>query len=476
MQYKLWRDMGVGGLPDQWQQLHCSTLLERRRINPQYSMRLPLCVERSDQDLHAAFHQRTGPNLSPPSSFPVPGDGMIIQIIALATVQPTANVMAPITITAYGSVLQGTYVFHAQGSDSSVSTYPYQIAGVIYLDGNGNISTPSGGTSAGQQTINTANLNGTLLSTTSQITGGSYFVGADGRGTLILNTTDGSGDAITEIFSLAVISSSEVSIAQIGGTLTNSSGTTTLSQSGAGMMQLQDATAASTLPTAGYAFVASGTDSLGDPIVFGGILDIDGQSSKNNPCTGAGCISGNNSLVDMDLSTNTALITCTAGNAPSGMVSQSTGGIPGNVAFSLGNAANCFESNSVQFTGYIVDATHIQIIETDDNAGSGGFLTAGLAVGQGSSHEYVFYFFGTVCVGRRWHRHEQRTHPFIADCGGRHQCRRIWKRLRDHGHFVSVFVLVRASIWHLAIHGNLPTRECHWPCALYFQSRAQTAL
>jgi hypothetical protein len=355
----------------------------------------------SDPTKTFTLHSSSGQLLTyqPPPSFPVPGDGMIIELIALSTAQPTANVTAPIIITAYGSVLQGTYVFHAQGSDSSVSTYPYQIAGVIYLDGNGNVTTPNGGTSAGEQTINTYNVNGTLLSTTSQITGGSYFVGADGRGTLILNTNDGIGDTITEIFSLAVISSSEASIAQIGGTLNNTSGTTTLSQSGAGMMQLQDANAASTLPTAGYAFVANGTDSAGDPIVFGGILDIDGQSSKNNPCTGAGCISGNNSLVDMDLSTNTALLTCAAGTAPSGMVSLATGGVPGVVTFSLGSAANCFESNSVQFTGYIVDATHIQIIETDDNAGSGGFLTAGIAVGQGSATNTFSTFSGQYVWG-----------------------------------------------------------------------------
>ncbi len=361
--------------------------------------------ESSDPNKTFTLHSASGDVLTyqPPSTFPVPGDGMIIQIIALATVQPSSNVTAPISITAFGNVLQGTYVFHAQGSDSTVSTYPYQIAGVVYLDGNGNVTTPSGGTSAGQQTINTDNVNGTPVSTTSQITSGSYFVGTDGRGTLILNTTDGSGGAITELFSLAVISSSEASIAQISGTLTNSGGTTTLSQSGAGMLQLQDATATSTLPTAGYAFIASGTDSSSDPIVFGGILNIDGQGSKNNPCTGAGCISGNGSLADMDLSTNTGLITCTAGSAPFGMVSQSTGGAPGVVTFSLGNATNCFESNSVQFTGYIVDATHIQIIETDDNAGSGGFLTAGLAVSQGSatgtfstfSGQYVWGVVGT---------------------------------------------------------------------------------
>ncbi|MGB9235593.1 MAG: hypothetical protein WCC04_14375 [Terriglobales bacterium] len=335
-----------------------------------------------------------------PSTFPLPGDALLVEIVALATYNQAVNVTAPITITAFGSVLQGTYVFQAQGNDSTGSTYPYQIAGQIYLDGSGNVTTPSGGTSPGQQTINTYDVNGNLVSTTTKITSGSYFVGTDGRGTLILNTTDDSADAITEIFSLVVISSSEVSIAQLGGTLTNSQGTSTLSQSGSGTLELQDAGAAGSLPTGGYAFVASGTDYTGStPIVFGGVLNIDGSGSKNNPCTGPGCISGNGSLADMDSANDTALVTCSNGNAPFGEVSQSTTGV---VTFALSNASNCFNGSAIQFTGYIVDSTHIRLIETDDSVGAGGFLTAGPAVGQSSpgtltsfSGQYVWTILGT---------------------------------------------------------------------------------
>ena len=117
-----------------------------------------------------------------PSTFPLPGDALLVEIVALATYNQAVNVTAPITITAFGSVLQGTYVFQAQGNDSTGSTYPYQIAGQIYLDGSGNVTTPSGGTSPGQQTINTYDVNGNLVSTTTKITSGSYFVGTDGRG------------------------------------------------------------------------------------------------------------------------------------------------------------------------------------------------------------------------------------------------------------------------------------------------------
>jgi len=48
----------------------------------------------------------------------------------------------------------------------------------------------------------------------------------------------------------------------------------------------------------------------------------------------------------------------------------------------------CFDQTfpaTIQFTGYIVDATHIRLIESDDLDGTKGFLTAGIAVSQGSA-------------------------------------------------------------------------------------------
>jgi hypothetical protein len=39
----------------------------------------------------------------------------------------------------------------------------------------------------------------------------------------------------------------------------------------------------------------------------------------------------------------------------------------------------------IQFTGYIVDGSHIKLMETDSSAGAGFGLTAGLAIGQGTA-------------------------------------------------------------------------------------------
>lgn len=293
---------------------------------------------------------------TPPSSFS--GNSASVTIVALATADPTKNVLAPITITAFGSVLTGTYVFQASGSDSS--GFPYQIAGALALDGTGD--TCSGYITSGQQTLNTVS-GGSVTTPISGSSGtpcvpgpSSYFVGADGRGSITLVIGQGA-NAVTETFSLVVLSSSQALIAELDSTGTS-----------AGTLELQDPNAAGTPPTGGYAFVASGTDSSALGIALGGVADIDSQ----------GNIPGTTSLVDTEYQNNTSFyIECAGADSFGGSVSGP--GSFGTVTFTL-NAARCFPSGTVQLTGYIVDATHIRLIETD-----GGFLTAGPAVGQGSA-------------------------------------------------------------------------------------------
>lgn len=64
------------------------------------------------------------------------GNSESVTIVAYATAAPIQNVVAPIAITAFGSNLIGTYVLQAQGVDTSLG--PYQFAGVIVLNGDGN--------------------------------------------------------------------------------------------------------------------------------------------------------------------------------------------------------------------------------------------------------------------------------------------------------------------------------------------------
>jgi hypothetical protein len=346
-------------------------------------------------------HSASGDTLTyhpPATTFPLPGGAMVVEILAFATAEPSQNQMVSTTISAFSSVLNGgNYVFQAQGSSGSSST-PFQIAGVLALDATASDAC-FGYVTGGQQTFNTVS-NGSVAST---IAGSSdtscgpshFFVGPDGRGTITLVTSEG----VTEPFSLVVLSSSKALIANID---------KANNYSAFGTLEAQDPTAANTRPGGGFAFVADGTDSGGNamdveafystavPTALGGVLTIDSN----------GNILGASSLADQDYydyNSNSGnpvhpqLESCVP---PAGLTGAVQAAAPGVVTISL-TGATCFSTqkngtktpapSSLVFTGYIVDANHIRIIESDvgvsgsETYNPNGFLTAGVAVSQGSS-------------------------------------------------------------------------------------------
>ena len=319
-------------------------------------------------------HSNSGDTITyhPPSIFPVPGNIMNVQVVAYATADENQNVLAPLSITAFGNVLNGTYVFQAQGSD--LNAQPYQIAGSIVLDGNGNIT-------SGQQTFNTVS-QGSVTVTSAQanladpnggnyFAGSSYFIGTDGRGTITLNNmTDQNGVLVAEAFSLVVLSSSQALIAHIGDELLPLPTPPALeAYSGTGTLELQTGTA---VPAGSLAFVGSGTDTTAVPIAYGGVVTIGAN----------GILDETHSLVNSEYPNNADFyIECDYGVGVNGSLAPGT--LPGTVILTV-NAPNCFP-NTVQLTGYMVDSgpnpARIRFIETDDTAGS-GLLTAGLAIGQ----------------------------------------------------------------------------------------------
>jgi hypothetical protein len=324
----------------------------------------------SDSTKTQVAHSASADQLTyqPPSSFFTGGNTMHVQVLAFATADHTKNTLSPINITAFGNVLNGTYVFQAQGSAGGS---PYQIAGVLTLDGNGTGDPCSGFITAGEQTLNAFSVSVTspILGTSGSpcapgTTSSSYFVGPDGRGTITLNLDDPNnpGSILTENFTFSVLSSSKALIAELD------------SNSATGTLELQDPIAAGTLPTGGYAMAASGSDAGGTPVAFGAVLNID-----NNPS--AGGISGKGSLANQDYyfvgPSNCGPPKGFAGSTVSPLPGST---VPGAVVFNL--VSNClpnpFEIN--QLTGYVVDATHIRLIETDNI-----FFTAGPAIGQGSA-------------------------------------------------------------------------------------------
>ena len=136
---------------------------------------------------------------SPPTT--LSGNSETVTIEAFATADHSKNLVAPIAVTGFASSLKGTYVFQTKGLDANG---PFQLAGVMILDGNGGIV-------SGEQTHSDY-----LLSVSDPITGGSYYIGPDGRGTLSINTADLIiGQQGVENLSLVVLSGSKAFIATL---------------------------------------------------------------------------------------------------------------------------------------------------------------------------------------------------------------------------------------------------------------------
>ena len=296
---------------------------------------------------------------------------MVTEIVAFAEAQETANNVSPITITTFdGSLQAGNYVLQAQGVQNGATLY--QFAGVIMLDGQGNVT-------AGEQTVNS---NGASVTDSINRVGSSYFIGSDGRGTITL--VDPS--AGTEIFSLVFLTNKQNPQAVISQTGVDSTGAFAT-----GTMDLQQASIAA--PSGSYAFVASGTDVLDNsvPLAFGGVFDI----ASDQTITGVAdeIIAGSVKLTDGALSAGSKV-----SSAPDtfGQVAFTLLGIPG---------ASHPKPVTIILTGYIVDATHIKIIETDTNANSGVAAfgaTGGLAIAQAAGSYGNFNnesFSGTYVLG-----------------------------------------------------------------------------
>jgi hypothetical protein len=286
---------------------------------------------------------------SPPSQLSG-GNSQIVNLVAFAASDDTKNVLAPITVMGFADKLKGTYVFETAGTD--IATFlPSSVAGVLVADGNGNIT-------GGQQTYGNSQ-----QSVSDPITGGSYIVGVDGRGTITINTADPNvGNQGVETFSVVILSASQALIAELDAT-----------QSSTGTMDLQTSVAP---PLGGYAFVVSGlsnaldpVSSLPDPLAFGGVFNVDSP----------GVISGTGSVADEDVGCSGN--GCVLNSATlSGTVSP-----PSPLGAVTINLTASFTALPVQLTGYIVDATQIKLIESDNGSGTGFGATSGVAIAQGAA-------------------------------------------------------------------------------------------
>ena len=243
-------------------------------------------------------------------------------VVVTATMSDRSALAANTTVTIQISpaLLAGTYVF---GVASDAVTGFSAEAGVITFDGVGNISggtLDQSGTGAGPITI----------------TGGTYQVGTDGRGSAILETSQG---AI--VWQFAVATHSKTFLARL-----TANGVTAM-----GTMELQQPSATTAIK-GGYALNLVGvtTASPASPFMMAGSVTTDGTATVTRAVLDAATNSGVSSNL-----TGTGTYTAPS-NIGRGTISFST---------TLGNQT---------FTYYQVDSTHVQLVETDGVQLAGGEL------------------------------------------------------------------------------------------------------
>lgn len=239
------------------------------------------------------------------------------------------------------ATLNGAYVFHVNGRDTFAKVAPgaYGIVGVLDADGNGNITN-------GEQLYSDQ-----PYSKLDSITG-SYSIGTDGRGTITLDTGDSHiGVNGVETFSVALLSGVHGLMAQFDTSATSS-----------GALDLQNSQASKAILANGYAFISSGVD-VNDPrgaMGLGGVFNVDSP----------GTISGSGSVADVN--DNGIVITAAT--------------VSGTVAAPdpFGKVVVNLTLNSTNFAtliGFIVDSTHVRLIENDTTFGT----TTGEAFAQGNN-------------------------------------------------------------------------------------------
>jgi hypothetical protein len=239
------------------------------------------------------------------------------------------------------ATLNGAYVFHVSGRDTFAKVPPgaYGIVGVLDADGQGNIST-------GEQLYSDQ-----PYSKLDSITG-SYSVDMDGRGTITLDTGDSHiGVNGVETFSIALLSGVHGLMAQFDTSATSS-----------GALDLQNTQASKTILAGGYAFVSSGVD-VNDPrgaMGLGGVFNVDSP----------GNISGSGSVADVN---DNGAVTAAATLSGTVAAPDPFGKVVVNLTLN--------STNYITLIGFIVDATHVRLIENDTSFGT----TSGIAMAQGNS-------------------------------------------------------------------------------------------
>jgi hypothetical protein len=304
-------------------------------------------------------------------------------VVITATSVTTPTIMASTTpaITINGATLaDGNYIFSLSGEDANGN---YFVAGQITIAG-GLITTGE------QDFVDRTHDVPDLINGTSTTNGGSGLstiaYTADGNVQITLVTCNGTGASACLSADTTIGPVSNPGTETLNGTILPLSTTGKAfitefdaSASASGQLELQPTGTfiAGTAPgPASYAFVVNGLSSagLGSPLAIGGILNVDGAA-------GTGTISGTGSIFDAN---DVGTVFSSQPFLPSTVSPPDT---LGRVTFTINSATFA----PIILAGYIVDSSHIRLVETTDTysgtlggvaytqASTGTFTTASAA-------------------------------------------------------------------------------------------------
>jgi large repetitive protein len=162
--------------------------------------------------------------------------------------------------TSSNSLINGNYSFLFSGFDANGTVI---IAGNFAANG-------AGAVSSGQEDIN--RVSGVVVGATLT---GTYSLGTDGRGTMQLIASTGTGTVFTSNYLLALDSGGNIHVIEDETTPTNGVGIT----HGSGIMKVSVGAFGATNFSGNYAFEFSGQDFLAEPAVLAGVVAPDGQQT-----------------------------------------------------------------------------------------------------------------------------------------------------------------------------------------------------
>jgi hypothetical protein len=286
------------------------------------------------------------------TTYTAPAAAGSVTVTATSVTDTTKSASATITITAPSgpTLSDGSYVFSISGMNAVPE--PYSVAGVFTVK--------SGAITGGEQDFVACCQNATDLINP---TGSSLSTTASGN--LQITLTLCSGTDCTKTDTTVGVSGVET----FAGAMM-ASGTSgriiefDASASSSGTIDLQTSTAA---PAGSYAFAVQGVNSASPPapLVIGGVINISGSSISTT--TSAFDLNNNgNIFTDQTFSSGTVGTPDASGRVVLSLV-------PSNTSIPAG----------IGFAAYIIDATHMRLVEVVDPLGG---ATGGTALGQNSAN------------------------------------------------------------------------------------------